>query len=131
MNPEIETKPKATPRRPVVPRAARARPLVNEAEAAVGPQPAKVSKRFERGELSIFILLLLSEHGPLRRPVMTAAAFTANATKIKKQRINGAITWLLAKGYAEQSGTMRLYTYKITKEGKDYLRAEEEEAPSA
>lgn len=96
--------------------------------ASLGPPPSKKPLRFERGELPFFVLTLLADHGPLRRPAITEAAFTAKPSKLNKQRINGTITTLLEKGYAEQRGTMRLYTYKITREGKAYLRRTQKEA---
>lgn len=97
-------------------------------KAPAGPAPAKKPLRFERGELPVFVLSLLAAHGALRRPAITEAAFTATPSKLNKQRINGTITTLLEKGYALQLGTMRLFTYKITKEGKAYLRREQKEA---
>lgn len=112
-------------------RSATEAPGILAAAPPEGPRPAKKPMRFERGELPVFVLSLLADYGPLRRPAITEAAFTHKPSKLNKQRINGTIATLLEKGYADQLGTMRLYTYKITKEGKAYLRAEMKEALKA
>lgn len=89
------------------------------------PPPAEEPRRFERGELPVFLLQVLAEYGAQKRPVLTQAAFGASPTILQKKRINGAIEQLLTKGHVSRKGEMRSYLYLATARGRALVRQDE------
>jgi hypothetical protein len=86
------------------------------------PLAAKKPLRFERGELQLHLLRILLDRGPQRRPPLTASAFTTRPTTEQRRRINCALGQLLEKGYVQQLGEVRLFTFRLTPAGKAFLR---------